>query len=175
MQHYRALMNVYDSLTQSPYFGLGPLSKFVVPKVWSVDSKGSATSSQGIHGYTSVMVNFKFTYFLIKRKTFSIKCFLPSYKHNYIVLVYLIPIWYYYMFWLSTSSIISGRALVHKKSKMGSGLSLFSLRTNALPRWLMLTAKTCSSIEQKPKTHGTTTLDWYKMHSWTMSPKNNVL
>jgi len=31
-----------------------------------MDPKGSATSSQGIHGYTSVMATLKFTYFLIK-------------------------------------------------------------------------------------------------------------
>jgi len=31
-----------------------------------MDPKGSATRSQGIHGYTTVMATLKFTYFLIK-------------------------------------------------------------------------------------------------------------
>jgi len=34
----------------------------VVPKMCSLDPKGSATSSQGIRGYTSVMATLKFTY-----------------------------------------------------------------------------------------------------------------
>jgi hypothetical protein len=34
----------------------------VVSKVCSLDPKGSASSSQGIRGYTSVMATFKFTY-----------------------------------------------------------------------------------------------------------------
>ena len=35
----------------------------VVPKVCSMDPKGSATSSQRIHGYISIMASLKFTYF----------------------------------------------------------------------------------------------------------------
>ena len=38
------------------------VSRTVVPKVCSMDPKGSASSSQGICGYTSVMATFKFTY-----------------------------------------------------------------------------------------------------------------
>jgi len=37
----------------------------VVPTVRSTNPKGSATSSQGIRGYISVMLNLKFTYFVI--------------------------------------------------------------------------------------------------------------
>jgi hypothetical protein len=40
--------------------------KAVVPKVCSADPKGSASSSQGIRGYVSVMVALKVTYSLIK-------------------------------------------------------------------------------------------------------------
>ena len=36
----------------------------VVPKLRSVDPKGSVTSSQGIRGYISAMATLKFTYFL---------------------------------------------------------------------------------------------------------------
>jgi len=32
---------------------------YVVPKVWSADPKGCATSSQGIRGYFSVMATLK--------------------------------------------------------------------------------------------------------------------
>ena len=38
----------------------------VVPKVCSADPKRSATGSQRIRGYMSVMVTLKFTYFLIE-------------------------------------------------------------------------------------------------------------
>jgi len=38
-----------------------------------VDLKGSATSSQGILGYISVVAAVKFTYFLIKEMTFFFK------------------------------------------------------------------------------------------------------
>ena len=39
-------------------------TKAVVPIVYSMDSKGSVTNSQGIHGNISVMATVKFTYFL---------------------------------------------------------------------------------------------------------------
>ena len=35
----------------------------MVPKVWSLDDQGSATSSQGNQAYISVMPTLKFTYF----------------------------------------------------------------------------------------------------------------
>jgi hypothetical protein len=38
----------------------------VVPRVCAADPRGSVISFQGIHGYISVMANFKFTFFLIK-------------------------------------------------------------------------------------------------------------
>jgi hypothetical protein len=38
----------------------------VIPKLCSVDPKGSATTYQEIRGYISVMTALKFTYFLIK-------------------------------------------------------------------------------------------------------------
>ena len=41
-----------------------------VPKVCSADPKGSATSSQEICGYISVMATLKLTYFLIEGITF---------------------------------------------------------------------------------------------------------
>ena len=41
-------------------------SNAVVPKVCSADPKGSTISSQGIHGYLSVMVTFKFTTYFVK-------------------------------------------------------------------------------------------------------------
>jgi hypothetical protein len=37
-------------------------SRTVAPKVCSVDPKGSATSSQGVRGYISVMATLKCTY-----------------------------------------------------------------------------------------------------------------
>jgi hypothetical protein len=42
-------------------------SSAFVQKVCSADHKGSATSSQGIRGYISVMATLKFTYFLNQR------------------------------------------------------------------------------------------------------------
>jgi hypothetical protein len=42
----------------------------VVPEVCSSDPNVSATGSQRIHGYISVMDALKFTYFLIKRIMF---------------------------------------------------------------------------------------------------------
>jgi len=39
-----------------------PFSRAVVLKLWSVDPKGSVTSSQGICGYISVKATLKFTY-----------------------------------------------------------------------------------------------------------------
>jgi hypothetical protein len=43
-----------------PVFFLKKPSKPVVPKVCSADPKGSASSSQGIHGYIFVMAILKF-------------------------------------------------------------------------------------------------------------------
>jgi len=45
----------------------------VVPKMCYADPKGSTTSSQGIHGYISVMATLKFTYFLNKRNNVLLK------------------------------------------------------------------------------------------------------
>ena len=51
----------------------------VVPKMCSLDPKGSATSSQGIRGYTSVMATLKFTYVSwIKRYQLDVTCFFIS-------------------------------------------------------------------------------------------------
>jgi len=38
----------------------------VVPKVWPADPMESMTTSQGLHGYVSVMATLRFTNFLIK-------------------------------------------------------------------------------------------------------------
>jgi hypothetical protein len=43
----------------------------VLPKVCSADLKGTATSSQGIRGYISLMATLKFTNFLIKQLFFN--------------------------------------------------------------------------------------------------------
>ena len=49
------------------------LFKAVVPKLCSADPKGSATSSQGIRGYISVMVTLKFTYFFNSKNNVLLK------------------------------------------------------------------------------------------------------
>jgi hypothetical protein len=60
----------------APEIQPGPPRCWDIPlalKVWSTDPMGTATSSQGIRGYISVMAAVKFPYFSIKRIPFYFK------------------------------------------------------------------------------------------------------
>jgi hypothetical protein len=56
------IANVVDDGKGALWNDVEGSSSAVVPKVCSADDKGSATSSQGIRGYISLMTTVKFAY-----------------------------------------------------------------------------------------------------------------
>jgi hypothetical protein len=65
-QYYITRSSIIWSVYINSSFIVPLSSSTVVPKVCHADPKGSATGSQGIRGYISVMTTLKYTYFLIE-------------------------------------------------------------------------------------------------------------
>jgi len=100
------------------------------------------------------MATFKFTYFLIKGITLSIECYFTILQRqlhgscvldSYLILLHVLAV------------PISHHLVGHwfTKTVKWREVSPYSLCEHG---WLMLTANTCSSTKQKPKTEDTTTL-----------------